>query len=151
MDTTTKIYQLKSLIAKLAKNQIIIKQHRKTVKFTGERKTIELPLFLYPDKKTELVKIELTAVNADQLTNSSSWMKINGKNCVLASYPEWNCKGTFMSTGDLLNTLYMVYGILRNRRKTKKVQYFEDRKDIFEKGWSTFKPIFDYYDDELQK
>lgn len=153
MDANTKIYQLKSLLAELSAQQRMLKMHRKTVRFTGERQTIEVPMKAGGHKaKIEMVKVKLDPYTASMFFKQDGCMFINGSwGYYLACRPEWNCDAIFMNTGHMLNVLYMVYGILRNRRKTKKVQYFVDNEHIFENEWSCYKAVFDYFDDEKQQ
>ena len=62
METISKIYQLKQIVKDIAVLQRTIKNHRKTVKFNGERETITLVTYItvYDAKTKKYIQKEFT-------------------------------------------------------------------------------------------
>ena len=164
MDTNSKIYQLKQIVKDIAVLQRTIKNHRKTINFSGERETINLLTYAHERNpktgKWEYVehdsKIYLTPHNANNLLiNSCGWCtydeKSNVKNiaCVNIKSMGGIHFGTTSSMAHLLN---LAYSILRYERKTKKNEYLENvKKDVEDGNWPFLKQIIDYFRDEKQE
>lgn len=166
METTSKIYQLKQIVKDVAILQRTIKNHRKTVKFNGERETITLVTYTreydtktkkYIQKEHKDSKIYLTPRNAENLLangycyywtlydDKSSVKEISELNIILMDDIR------FTSTTSMAHLLNLAYALLRYERKTKKNEYLEHLKKEVEEGrWVYLKKIIDYFKDEEQ-
>lgn len=164
METTSKIYQLKQIVKDIAVLQRTIKNHRKTVKFSGERETITLVTYTREynakTRKNEIKehvnsKIYLTPRNAENLlANGYYWTLYDDKSNVkeiaeLNIIPMDDIR--FTSTTSMAHLLNLAYALLRYERKTKKNEYLEHLKKEVEEGrWTYLKKIIDYFRDEEQ-
>ena len=164
MDATSKIYQLKQIVKDIAVLQRTIKNHRKTVKFDGERQFINLVTYSHEynpkTRKYEMTehkdsKIYLTPGNAENLlTCSWGWDVKDGKSNV-ESVRELNIIPmgdiTFSTTNSMAHMLNLAYALLRYERKTKKNDYLESvKKEVEEGRWTFLKKIIDFFRDEKQ-
>ena len=164
MDANTKIYQLKQIVKDIAVLQRTIKNHRKTVKFNGERETITLVTYTqeynpktrkYETQEHKDSKIYLTPGSAENLlTCSWGWDTYDDKSNVkhisqVNIIPMGDINfGTTTSMAHLLN---LAYALLRYERKTKKNEYLESvKKEVEEGRWDFLKKIIDFFRDEKQ-
>lgn len=135
METNSKIYQLKQIIKNAAEMQKIIKQHRKTVNFKGEkRQTIELYTFDWKGSSYQprKVKVYLSPTTAQYLIQApwGSWnAKDDKENVVTISGVSFiDAPIAFSQTGSSLRCLNEAYALLRYERKTKKKEQLEQLK-----------------------
>lgn len=164
METTSKIYQLKQIVKDIAVLQRTIKNHRKTVKFSGERETITLVTYTREynakTRKNEIKehvnsKIYLTSRNAENLlANGYYWTLYDDKSSV-KEISELNIipmNGiNFTSTTSMAHMINLAYAMLRYERKTKKNEYLESvKKELDEGRWNYLKEIMDFFRDEKQ-
>jgi hypothetical protein len=164
METTSKIYQLKQIVKDIAVLQRTIKNHRKTVKFNGERETVTLVTYVweydarakkYMMKEHKDSKIYLTPHNAENLLNNTyAWSLYDDKSNV-KEISEVNIVPMndihFTSTTSMAHLLNLAYALLRYERKTKKNDKLEALKKEVEEGrWTYLKKIIDYFRDEEQ-
>lgn len=164
METTSKIYQLKQIVKDIAVLQRTIKNHRKTVRFNGERETITLVTYAREynakTRKNEIKehvnsKIYLTPRNAENLlANGYYWTLYDDKSSV-KEISELNIipmNGiNFTSTTSMAHMINLAYAMLRYERKTKKNEYLESvKKELDEGRWNYLKEIMDFFRDEKQ-
>ena len=164
METISKIYQLKQIVKDIAVLQRTIKNHRKTVKFNGERETITLVTYTtvydaktkkYIQKEDKDSKIYLTTRNAENLLNGGyNWTLYDDKSSV-KEILELNIipmNGiNFTSTTSMARMINLAYVMLRYERKTKKNEYLESvKKELDEGRCNCLKEIMDFFRDEKQ-
>jgi hypothetical protein len=137
MNTNSKFYQLKQIIKNAAEMQKIIKQHRKTVNFKGEkRETIELYTFDWSREKScyipKKVKVYLSPTTAQYLIQApwNSWtaQDENGNSINISGVSFIDAPIAFTQTGSSLRCLNEAYALLKYERKTKKNEYLEKLK-----------------------
>jgi hypothetical protein len=132
---TTKYQELKNSIKANAELSRVLKNHRKTVRFEGERLksfNTHVTMEYYKNGKFEtedkgFVKVEeeLTPSLATKILLSQHYKCIDGGTIRYQNPSAENAH------------LYVIYGILRNERKTKKVKVWEDivNSPSYEKYW----------------
>ncbi len=171
--------EMKEIVKQMGAMQRMLKEHRKTVNFKGERQTVEFVTskseykngkYVYTDKN---VKIYLTPKNASQLL-TSAYFQPEGINAALWRIPEDKASddqfvyyvglipvpGLSKTEGDIMkfgSTTGMVanfndaYALLRYERKTKKNDYLEKlRKEVDEGCHPGIKRIMDYFRDDVE-
>lgn len=162
METTSKIYQLKQIVKDIAVLQRTIKDHRKTVRFDGERKTIDLVTYTheYDSKSRKWVykenpnsKIYLTPGNADNLLTCGYGWDVNDDKSNVKHVSLLNIVPmgdiNFSTTTSMAHLLNLAYALLRYERKTKKNDYLESvKKEVEEGRWTFLKQIMDFFRDE---
>jgi hypothetical protein len=143
---TTKYQELKNLIKRNAEFTRILKNHRRTVRFQGERlKSFEAHMemaqspgtYKMEDKGYSLVNKELTpSLAAAILRGGYSYY---GEDKIYRRILDPSAENAF---------LYTVYGLLRNERKTKKVKVWEDLRNSpdYESYWK--KHVDEWRDEE---
>jgi len=164
METTSKIYQLKQIVKDIAVLQRTIKNHRKTVKFNGERETVTLVTYVceydakakkYVMKERKDSKIYLTPHNAENLLNNTYVWSLYDDKSNVKEISELNIVPMndihFTSTTSMAHLLNLAYALLRYERKTKKNDKLEAiKKEVEEGRWTYLKKIIDYFRDEEQ-
>lgn len=172
--------EMKEIVKQMGAMQRMLKEHRKTVNFKGERQTVEFVTskseykngkYVYTDQN---VKIYLTPKNASQLL-TSAYFQPEGINAALWRIPEDKASddqfvyyvglipvpGLSKTEGDIMkfgSTTGMVanfndaYALLRYERKTKKNDYLEKLREEVDKGCHPgIKRIMDYFRDDVEK
>jgi hypothetical protein len=164
METTSKIYQLKQIVKDIAVLQRTIKNHRKTVKFSGERETITLVTYTtvydaktkkYIQKEDKDSKIYLTHRNAENLLNGGYNLTLYDDKSSVKEISELNIIPmdgiSFTSTTTMAYLLNLAYALLRYERKTKKNEYLEHiKKEVEEGHWVYLEKIINFFRDEKQ-
>lgn len=132
----TKYQELKETIKANAELTRVLKNHRKTVRFSGERLkefTVHQVLEYYGDRKYETVDKGFVKVD-QELTPSIATKILAGQYCKHLDNGDF----VYYRSPSADNAyLYTIYGILRNERKTKKVKVWEDlvNSPEYEKHW----------------
>ena len=171
--------EMKEIVKQMGAMQRMLKEHRKTVSFKGERQTIELVTSKYVTKDGKRVcvdqntKIYLTPYNAAQLlknayfqpegTNAKVWGISEDKAsddefiCYVGLIPVPDSRSggdimKFSSTTDMVSDFNDAYALLRYERKTKKNDYLEKLREGVNKGsYPGIKRIMDYFRDDVEK
>lgn len=171
--------EMKEIMKQMGAMQRMLKAHRKTVNFKGERQTIELVTNKHAVKNGKSVwadqntKIYLTPYNATQLltgayfqpegTNAEKWGiskdKASDNRFIyyigLISVPslfkdEETMK--FGSTTEMVSAFNDAYALLRYERKTKKNEHLEKLREEVDNGKRPgIKRIMDYFRDVEKK
>lgn len=173
--------EMKEIVKQMGAMQRMLKEHRKTVNFKGERQTVEFVTskseykngkYVYTDQN---VKIYLTPKNASQLltdayffpegTNAAKWnipkdkVSTNQQIYCIGLIPVPGLSKTegdimkFRSTTGMVANLNDAYALLRYERKTKKNDYLEKLREEVDNGCHPgIKRIMDYFrDDDVEK
>ena len=170
--------EMKEIVKQMGAMQRMLKEHRKTVNFKGERQTVEFVTskseykngkYVYTDQN---VKIYLTPKNASQLLTSASYFFPEGTNAAKWNIPEVKVSTNqpvcyiglipvpglsktegdtmkFKSTTDMVANFNDAYALLRYDRKTKKNDYLEKLREEVNNGCHPgIKRIMDYFRDD---
>ena len=173
--------EMKEIVKQMGAMQRMLKEHRKTVNFKGERQTVEFVTsksdykngkYVYTDQN---VKIYLTPKNASQLltdvyffpegTNAAKWnipedkVSTNQQIYCIGLIPVPGLSKTegdimkFRSTTGMVANFNDAYALLRYERKTKKNDYLEKLHEEVDNGCHPgIKRIMDYFrDDDVEK
>lgn len=168
--------EMKEIVKQMGAMQRMLKAHRKTVNFKGERQTIELVTNKHAVKNGKSVwtdqntKIYLTPYNATQLltgayfqpegTNVENWGiskdKASDNRFIyyigLISVPSLSKDEEtmkFSSTTEMVANFNDAYALLRYERKTKKNEHLEKLREEVNNGrHPKVKRIMDYFRDE---
>lgn len=170
--------ELKEIVKQMGAMQRMLKEHRKTVNFKGERQTVEFVIskseykngkYVYTDQN---VKIYLTPKNASQLL-TSAYFQPEGTNAKVWGIPEDKATDDqfiysiglvsvpglsknegimkFGSTTGMVANFNDAYALLRYERKTKKNDCFEKlRKEVDDGCHPGIKRIMDYFRDDVE-
>lgn len=171
--------EMKEIVKQMGAMQRMLKEHRKTVNFKGERQTIEFVIskseykngkYVYTDQN---VKIYLTSKNASQLL-TSAYFQPDGTNAKVWGISEDKATDDqfiysvglvpvpglsknegimkFSSTTGMVANFNDAYALLRYERKTKKNDCLEKlRKEVDEGCHPGIKRIMDYFRDDVEK
>ncbi len=172
--------EMKEIVKQMGAMQRMLKEHRKTVNFKGERQTVEFVTnkseykngkYVYTDQN---VKIYLTPKNASQLL-TSAYFQPEGINAALWRIPEDKASDDqfvyyvglipvpslsktegdimkFGSTTGMVANFNDAYALLRYERKTKKNDYLEKLREEVDSGCHPgIKRIMDYFRDDVEK
>lgn len=171
--------EMKEIVKQMGAMQKMLKEHRKTVNFKGERQTIEFVTskseykngkYVYTDQN---VKIYLTPRNASQLL-TSAYFQPEGTNAKVWGIPEDKATDDqfiysvglvpvpglsknegimkFGSTTGMVANFNDAYALLRYERKTKKNDYLEKLREEVDNGCHPgIKRIMDYFRDDVEK
>lgn len=150
----TKYQELKNQIKANAELTRIIKKHRKTVHFEGERvKNLKVQaqyrVWDFKNEKwiedtKEFVIPELAASIAQSILNDYGYSIDGGKD--ERGYTKWY---RVVNPSKENAYLFQIYGILRNERKTKKVKVWEDLiNEKWYKGSELEKDVNNWRDEE---
>ena len=171
--------EMKEIVKQMGAMQKMLKAHRKTVNFKGERQTVEFVTNKYVTKDgkrvcvDDNVKIYLTSYNACQLL-SSAYFQPEGINAALWHIPEGKASDDqfiydvglipvpglsknegimkFSSTTGMVANFNDAYALLRYERKTKKNEYLEKLREEVDNGYYPgIKRIMDYFRDDVEK
>jgi hypothetical protein len=172
--------EMKEIVKQMGAMQRMLKEHRKTVNFKGERQTVEFVTskseykngkYVYTDQN---VKIYLTPKNASQLL-TGAYFQPEGINAALWRIPEDKASDDqfvyyvglipvpslsktegdimkFGSTTGMVANFNDAYALLRYERKTKKNDYLEKLREEVNNGCHPgIKRIMDYFRDDAEK
>lgn len=172
--------EMKEIVKQMGAMQRMLKEHRKTVNFKGERQTVEFVTskseykngkYVYTDQN---VKIYLTPKNASQLLTGACFQP-EGINAALWRIPEDKASDDqfiyyvglipvpslsktegdimkFGSTTGMVANFNDAYALLRYERKTKKNDYLEKLREEVDNGSHPgIKRIMDYFRDDVEK